>query len=567
MLNNFKNLFSSISYEIDLFKSPFFFQFSPSRDKISTSFGVCFSLLIFVILLFSFIRSDMIQKINPSVILQTKVLDSPPKLMIKNSIFQINMGIYDMYLNIYPIDPTILTLSAVKVDISNNDELHKKIEVRSINMSTCDEDLNYNQICVMDDLYVDGYVDKSQVSYFFFELDFCDNTNISNNCKSEKEISDFLYGKVFAVSYNIPILDLNNYENPIHYSNRTEWILLDTRLDKTLSVFLKSSELIDDDGYYFKNAKINTTVTTDQTVTDYIIRNTSELKGEICRVVFFSSPNLLQNSRNYQKLDQVLANMSGLANFILIVGFLFVRFQTKLMFQTVLMRDLYENNCDSLEADEDINRIYYEVSKKNQTKKFLVIQDVEKTEKTQKTNVFIDKTSGKINPLIENESFYLERYSLKEPTKKEVKNESPKFPELNIFHYFFLLIKKFFKWKLNKDEILFLEIEKEFQTMTNLKYIIKLLTDLEKMKVLFFNKNQLNIFERLANPLKLTDKPNSDSEWKFTHSFSLSKNFLTRNRFDSEDKKLEMKVFISNLAKSEQIENLDFRMLKFLLNK
>ena len=566
MLKNFKNFFSSISYEIDLFKSPFLFQFSPSRDKISTSIGIFFSLLIFVILFFSFIRSDMIQKINPSVILQTKVLDSPPKLMIENSIFQINMGIYDMYSNIYPIDPTILTLSAVKVAISDNNDLPKTIEVKTINMSTCNEYLNYNQFCVMDDLDLDGYVDKSHVTYFFFQLNFCDNTNISNNCKSEKEISDFLYGKVFAVSYNIPILDLNNYQNPIHYSNRTEWILLDTRLDKTLSVFLKGSELIDDDGYYFKNAKINTTVTLDQTVPDYIIRNTSEFKGEICRIIFFSSPNLLQNSRIYQKLDQVLANMSGLANFILIVGFLFVRFQTKLKFQTVLMRDLYENNGESFEADEDINRIYSELSKKNEIKKCLN-QDVEKTKQTQETNVLVDKTSGKINPLVENEIFYLERYSVKEPTKKEIKNEPPKFPKLNIFQYCCLLIKKFFKWKLTENEILFLQIEKEFEAMTNLKYVIKLLTDLEKMKVLVFNKNQLKIFERLANPLKFIDKPNSDKKWKLTHSFSLSKKFLTRNHFDSVDRKSEMKVLISNIEKRQQIEKLDYRMLKFLLNK
>ena len=553
MFKNLRNLFSSISYEIDLFKSPFFFKFSPSRDKISTSFGVCFSLLILVILLFSFIRSDMVQKINPSVILQSKVLDIPPKSMIEKSVFHIGMGIYDRFSNIYPFDPTILTLSAVYVTISNNDQLQKNIEVKTINLTGCNEQLNYAQTCVIDDLDVDGYVDKSHVSYFFFELDFCDNTKISNNCKSEKEISDFFYGKIFAVSYNIPILDFNNYENPIHYSNRSEWIWLDTKLDKTLSVFLKSSELITDDGYYFKNAKINTTVTIDQTVPDYIIRNTSEFKGEICTIIFFSSPNLLQNSRTYQKLDQVLANMSGLANFILIVGFLFVRFQTKLMFRTVLMRDLYENNGESFETDEDINRIYSEVSKKNQTKKFLIIQNVEKTNKTEKTNVFVDKTSGRINPLIDNDSFYLERYSLKEPTTKEVKNESPKFPKLNIFQYCLLQIKIFFKWKLNKNETLFLQIEKEFETMTNLKYIIKLLTDLEKMKVLFFNKNQLKIFERLANPLKFIDKPDSDSKWKLTHSFSLSKNFLTRNRFDSVDKKSEIKVFISNISKRQEV--------------
>ena len=506
----------------------------------------------------------MVQKINPSVILQSKVLDIPPKSMIEKSVFHIGMGIYDRFSNIYPFDPTILTLSAVYVTISNNDQIQKNIEVKPINLTGCNEQLNYAQTCVIDDLDVDGYVDKSHVSYFFFELDFCDNTKISNNCKSEKEISDFFSGKAFAVSYNIPVLDVNNYENPIHYTNRTEWIFLDTRLDKTMSVYLKSSQLITDDGYYFKSEKINTTVTTDQVVTDFTFRATSEFNGEICRIIFFSSPNQLQNSRIYQKLDQVLANMSGLANLILIVGFLFVRFQTKLKFQTVLMRDLYENNGESFEADEDINRIYSELSKKNEIKKCLN-QDVEKTKQTQETNVLVDKTSGKINPLVPNEIFYLERYSVKEPTKKE--NEPPKFPKLNIFQYCCLLIKKFFKWKLTENEILFLQIEKEFEAMTNLKYVIKLLTDLEKMKVLVFNKNQLKIFERLANPLKFIDKPNSDKKWKLTHSFSLSKKFLTRNHFDSVDRKSEMKVLISNIEKRQQIEKLDYRMLKFLLNK
>lgn len=83
------SLFQSFLYEIDFFKTPFYFIINAKRNKISTRLGSIFSLIIITVLAYTFFSSDMILKRNPSVISQTKTVDIRPRFEFDTSNFKL----------------------------------------------------------------------------------------------------------------------------------------------------------------------------------------------------------------------------------------------------------------------------------------------------------------------------------------------------------------------------------------------------------------------------------------------------------------------------------------------
>ena len=73
-------LLETLMYELDLFKSPFYFPLDKSRDKISTKLGSFLSLMIISILISVFFQSDFFLKQNPTTLSQNKAISYSPKI-------------------------------------------------------------------------------------------------------------------------------------------------------------------------------------------------------------------------------------------------------------------------------------------------------------------------------------------------------------------------------------------------------------------------------------------------------------------------------------------------------
>ncbi len=60
------------------------------------------------------------------------------------------------------------------------------------------------------------------------------------------------------------------------------------------------------------------------------------------KIAFWSSSNIEENVRTYQKIDQVFANITGIANFLMLICFFLVKSRQNLHLKQYLMVGLYE---------------------------------------------------------------------------------------------------------------------------------------------------------------------------------------------------------------------------------
>ena len=228
------NILRKLLYELDLFKSPFFFHLDGSKNKISTIFGSFFSLFIFGILLYKFCQSDMVLKINPSVISQTQALLNRPNITLNSSNFQLYFGVFNKSGVSFPIDPSIFDVQVIQTRYINNYQTlinsSRETIMQFINYQKCGNFIN--GYCIS--LEVRGYVDGNNTSFFLLRLKVCNNNTFENKCKTTQEITDFFSDKTFSVTYNDNNFNFNNYEDPIQSFWHTDFIFTDTKMVKSL---------------------------------------------------------------------------------------------------------------------------------------------------------------------------------------------------------------------------------------------------------------------------------------------------------------------------------------------
>ena len=479
------NLLRTLLYEVDLFKSPFFFHLEGSKNKISTNFGSFFSLFIFGILLYKFCQSDMVLKTNPSVISQTQGLTNRPNITLSSSNFQLYFGVFNTSGVSFPIDPSIFYVQVIQTRYINHYQTlinsSRETIMQSINYQKCGNFIN--GYCINQSLEVSGYVDGNNTSFFLLRLKICNNNTFENKCKTSQEITDFFSDKTFSVTYNDNNFNFNNYEDPIQSFGHTDFIFTDTKMAKSLKIYLKVAELNDDDQFFMSNQKKNSTYMRDYIETDFILSNAMNLSGNIAEIYFFSSQNLLVNSRIYQKIDQVFANLSGVANFLIIIFFFFVKIEHSFNFKKHVILNLYDNDIaiNSYPTDEESSqKKLFDKTKQNPPSSNIINFEISKTLReinNQKINFL------KIPPMNEKDTFILENYSKdnlqkdmrkstnqekqipqeRQKTKKKnciyvPQSKSPKDElkhpfKINIFQYLKLNIKEAFRIKLNEEEL------------------------------------------------------------------------------------------------------------------
>ena len=102
----------SIFLKFDLFTSSSFF-FYDLRKKVATYPGLLASGIIYALLLYSFINSNMIQRKNPQISDEmVAVTDGNIEMFLSNDNFFLTFNIFDDELNDYTyLDPSIWTLS------------------------------------------------------------------------------------------------------------------------------------------------------------------------------------------------------------------------------------------------------------------------------------------------------------------------------------------------------------------------------------------------------------------------------------------------------------------------
>ena len=261
----------------------------------------------FAFLLYYFITSDLLTRLNPKVSDETVEIAERPEINIKYIYFSIeDLDGKSLY------DPSIFTvwssIQYYKVDDKDPDGLeiyyNDYFEMRLCNELDFGKDLFAERglrkkFCLSNlTLNLKGYWDENHLKYFYVNLQRCKNSTSNNDsCKSDEEIDEFFRNETyFSVYFLNPFINLGDYLNPIQSVWRTEYKIVDVNITKVMLIHLKKVEFTDDSNFPFISPEFHETYKYDSQENDVqMIPRTETLMS----YGFYSSNQITYKKRRF----------------------------------------------------------------------------------------------------------------------------------------------------------------------------------------------------------------------------------------------------------------------------
>lgn len=529
VVNKILNFLENICYTIDFFKTPFTFHFSKKRRLISNKFGTAFSILIIIYLFYGIFYSDMIQKTNPSVIIQKKFEPIRPKIILNESNFELAVGLFDENVEKHEIDSSefeiIATQTKIIYNMTNNTFTRNDLRT-NINIRSCvSEDFQISFVenmfekmkCLYNfDLETYGYFNEYEYSSFQINIFLCNNETSKTVCKPQEEILKKMRNKFFGIHYVDFNINYNNFSNPIIFTPQADYISLDSKYTKATSIFLTKFEFIDDYDIIGANSYKSQGFFRNSVMKDFVLNDEINATQAIAGFLFVSSPETQQNIRSYQKLDQLLSNIGGSASLFISIGFIFMSFLNEWTLRVSLFKKFY----DFVEEEEENEENKVDQTKKNKENADNLSLNKENSKDKKKTFKENSKFFKIEMKELKQDSFVLERFSAEiEPRNIESTLKKRERKKLSLWKHIIFKIKSFFGLKFNENNEIYQILDNGYNNLINGNFIFKNFQELECIKKIIFSEKEFILLKSLKRP-KLILKVNH-----------ILKNVLKKNNF------------------------------------
>ena len=338
-------LFFVIDYA-DIFRFPLTLSLN-QKEKTSTYTGKVITVLIICYILYSSIVSDMVNKTNADTLIQDLIQTSRPYMTLSKENFSMAIGIANVNNNFYS-DETIFSLSAIIYHRNNNDN---SVNQSTIQLQLCTENdfienpsdfdsLGLNgTFCLPDEaIQVGGYWDEETIDYFYIQLTTCQNSTDSPIiCQSQEDINAYLQNNYIDIYLTDNYIDASNYLSPISSNLRLYYQQIDPNLVKSLNLDMMNSKIETNDGFFFDSIHL-----LDTSRNGDLAYDTALLEGSNCLYYFtiYSSNLQTEVTRNYQKIQTLIAQLGGICNFIFLLGFFVSKIENHYQLITLMSNEL-----------------------------------------------------------------------------------------------------------------------------------------------------------------------------------------------------------------------------------
>ena len=481
------NGLKSIFYSLDLFKTPIYFHMN-SKTKIPSQLSFYISLCIICFLSAFFFQSDLFAKKSPFSSIQTIATNSRPRIDFQNENMGVAVSLSDDY-NVIINDDSIYTWSMVNYYVNSNGDI---IEEDRKTLGICNEsDFKthgdaFKNIGLKDaicpttgNFSVEGYWDEKYTRYLDIKLNKCNNSTSLIICKSDEEIFKFFQDKYMNIYFSDNIIDVNNFKNPINQIYKNKFYLMDSKISKKYTFNFKKVEFISDSGLIFGDQTQVESFSFGNVDQDFMTDNLNWVGS----MLLYSSSEIYVIERRYQKLQEVIANLGGLANSLLIIGFFITYLEKEFILFKSIINTLYifpnsEKAKNNLGHSQTFSQILSNKSEQQTNMSFLnfkkmtkkISNSIIKKVKKQKS-IEINPNSQKITKISQKKH---KNNISKRLWKKEQKNVTFSFFE-------FLKIKYRPSWvQLSRKELLITEAFNLYRNEIDILSVIQKINEIDK---------------------------------------------------------------------------------------
>ena len=486
-------IFKIWSY-IDLFQSPLTLYLGGS-DRRSSKVGVFFSVVIYIYLLYSFVNSDLFEKSSPIVVNQSNQIPHARRVSFQNNSLMA-FGVADGFNGRYQ-DDTIFNIQ-FRYFVNATQLVVKKMRACLPTDVTFNDSIYYalhldNMYCLEDkDFFLEGNWDEGRPTYIALNIYQCNNITSNGKCKSQEVINSFfqdpLVQKFFTLIFQNPQINMNDYQNPFQISYRTDYQAIDPLLRKRVTENLKNVYVDTDDGVIFPSSKIDSKIMFNSKEIDFTTRQSA--LDPLVQYLIFASKEEVICTRRYQKLPEILGSLVGMMQLIM----LFLSFAPYCTMYITTLEDF----LNSLYIFPEIQRKTDNKKIQNKHQIFALTANELKWSNTPKT-VDLVNHFPRVNSTRFNRLKSLLKYShLVFKSVFNLQNKANKLT-LSLIEYIAYIINMIFSKNKSGKQKLIEQAEKTFSYDLDIVNLIKKVHDLEKLKLILLNEEQLILFNYLIS--------------------------------------------------------------------
>ena len=531
-----------------------------SKVKFTTNIGGVFTMIYISIFIVLFISSgtDMMNHANPSSSFTKEFSPVPEPINFSKDNFFFVFGlqnnqslhfyddsIYTVVFQHYEYNssvPFIPVITDIPFERCTSDNLPTDINLKYdfLQVSNNISDL----LCIKKDfdgkIRIKGTWINLNYEYISININRCVNSSDPTKpiCKSNVEISSVLNEGYFAFYASDTIIDTQNFKEPGKKNLFDYYTPTNLRIKKNLVRYLSNTYLISDNGWIAQTLQTSEYATYDSDRENFDIKADPNSNDYIMSMTLRKSTYNYIFNRSYKKVQTVLAEMGGFLKISFIVfNFLACIFANHIYFNEI-SNILYtfqrtdRENERSLSKEIEINKTIarnksenIKLSFQNSEEQILPIDD-------EKLIRYFEKLKQK--PLGMSFCEHFKGFFSKDP---------------------FLLTKKFQRKKA---------IESIFSRL-DLKYILKKFLEIDKLKFLLLDNDQLKIFDNLPKPMiskraKMNINPMDMTRMKSLHRMS-------NMTVDPEKILSKISIFKNcflNIMKKNELDDIDKRLISFI---
>lgn len=493
--------FNECLYYLDLFKIPMYLLFK-SKSKIPSKFSCFISICINIFLIIFFFQSDLFSKQSPTSSVQSISTNKRPRLNFDAGNMGIAFGLTDNENKFYDT-PEYFSIIMNWYYFSSSGDM---LGLESKTLAKCNESDFFTHGSVFKDLglknalcptknnfTLEGFWDENSTKYVEISVIRCDNETFYNKCRSNSEMFDFFQNKYFNFYFSDNIIDANNYESPIKQIYKNKFFLMDSMMSKKSTFQFKKVEFINDDGIIFSEAQKFESFMLGNVETDYV---SNDIRW-IGSILLYSSSEIYVVNRRYQKLQEAIANLGGLTNSLLILGYLITYLEKEYILFITVINSLYSNTTKDIPSNfQKKKNLDISTSITDNHNKNFFTKISQKLPFIKHINKFFKRKRNRVAKNIFANKIDIFKTGCEKPNCQK-ENEVP----LHFGFFSFVKIKYLSNiLSFSQKDIFISKALEIFKKDIDILDILKKINDVDKMKNVIFSPNQLKLFTFLSNP-------------------------------------------------------------------
>lgn len=336
------DIFSKILSSIDFFPLLPSTRITYNRQEFYSSYyskSMSIFLIILSFLSFFYFGDNMIFKKNPDISVSEYYRSSPDNIKLTGDIFFFYFGL--LHNNQHIIDETIYKPEITLIKEDNNQIVRIPIETQPCTKS---EIISETNVQLTDQIYciknynlmeMEGSPDSTKYKYINIKIKMCQNSS----CQPSKKIEEIINNAKVWYTYSSYLVDSRNYDNPFVKIGVTSDIPISPFSISELSSSFQLMEMETDDGSILENKYSNKVLTN---INERIlIKSKNEDDMTVLECDLKLDKIVKRYTRNYEKIQSVIAKTGGAIKILIMVLFFFVKPIATLGFQQDLCNDIF----------------------------------------------------------------------------------------------------------------------------------------------------------------------------------------------------------------------------------